>query len=68
MHDRHYNGEQLTLFEELRSGNHERCKYCHKPFPEREEGGLQRLRALDGHFYCNKDCASAYQLRAGWTI
>jgi len=56
---------QLEL-EFLASGDHERCAsaYCRKRFPF-NDGRFQRVRGLDGRYYCNETHASAAYLVPG---
>jgi len=56
---------QLEL-DYLASGNHEQCHspFCRKRFPF-IDGKFQRVRALDGHYYCNETHASQAYLVPG---
>lgn len=56
---------QLAL-DFLASGSHERCgsPYCRTRFPF-VDGKFQRVKALDGKYYCNELHASAAYLVPG---
>lgn len=54
----------LPSLESLANGDHERCAWCKAPFWV-QDGRMQRLRGLDGKYYCNEVHASAEGLMWG---
>jgi len=55
----------IESLDELVRGNHEQCAWCKAPFAF-TDGKMQRVRGLDGKYYCDQTHASAPYITEKW--